>query len=106
MAMKTAANPTGEVLTIRDVARRTGYSYEHVRRTFNGDTHYISADFNRHMCKVLGLNENEMWRIAVAEKVAARFGAVTPAVAKGNRFDSLWAQLGAREHRVLERIAS
>lgn len=73
LAMKTGENPTTEVLSIREVARRLGYSYEHVRKVYNGEP-VVSVEFNAAICKLLGLNADIMWRQARLEKLKDRFG--------------------------------
>lgn len=105
LKMKTADNPTGERLSIREAARRTGYSYEHVRKAYKGDTTYISAEFNSALCKLLGLDEDQMWRVVVKEKLAHRFGSTESVVSKGHRFDEIWAQLETPERDRLTDIA-
>lgn len=72
--MKTGNTATGERLTIRDLAKRTGFSYEHVRKAYNGETTFISNEFNAAVCKELNLNEDDMWKIALREKLRAKFG--------------------------------
>lgn len=105
LKMKTADNPTGERLTIREAARRTGYSYEHVRKAYNGETHYLSAEFNEAICKLLGLDKDAMWRVALREKLAARFGTIDTQLPKNSRFDGIWAQLTPEEQSHLTDIA-
>ena len=103
-AMDTATNATGERLTIREIARRTGYSYEHCRKACNGETHYISDPFNEKLCRVVGLDRGEMWQVAIQEKLCARYGPIRP-THRSTRFDELWRQLSGRDHQVLEGIA-
>jgi predicted DNA-binding transcriptional regulator AlpA/transcriptional regulator with XRE-family HTH domain len=69
--MKTVRAAAGGRLTIRELARQVGYSYEHVRKAYRGETHYISAEFNMRLCTVLGLDADAMWRLIRAEKMAA-----------------------------------
>ena len=93
MKMRTGDNPTGEKLTIREAARRTGYSYEHWRKVFKGETTYISHKFNERAARLLGLDKVEMWRLAEAEKVRARFGLDMETLPKGHGIGDIWAAL-------------
>lgn len=102
-AMKTGASSLGH-MAVRELARRVGYSYEHVRKAYNGETHYISPKFNKRLCKALGLDETDMWQLVQAEKMTARFGGDQTPIPK-RRLDEIWKQLSARDHRILEDIA-
>lgn len=106
LRMKTADNPTGEVLTIRETARRLGYSYEHVRKVYNGDP-VVSIEFNEAICGLLGLDKDKMWRMAQLEKLQQRFGVPESDLLppKNKKFEAVWEQLTSDDHRELLVIA-
>lgn len=58
-------------LTLRNLEKLTSYSYEHIRKVVSGIP-CGSRAFNREVCKLLGLNENDLWRIALSEKPRTR----------------------------------
>lgn len=57
--MRTSDNPVGAPLTLREVAQRIGYSYEHVRKHLVGHAPG-SREFNHRICSLLGLDEEKM----------------------------------------------
>src|SRR5687767_14794510 len=54
--------------SIREVARRIGFSHEKVRRTVAGGAP-VSRDFNHALATVLQTDEQELWAAAVADEV-------------------------------------
>ena len=59
--INTTDNPTGHPITKRDLAKLTGYSYEHIRKMLKGEP-VPSREFNRKLCEVLGLEEDRTWQ--------------------------------------------
>src|SRR4051812_34629902 len=57
----------GSPMTIRMIADALGYSYEHVRKVFIGEP-VVSDDFNDEICKLFGVDKDEMWKVAEKEK--------------------------------------
>lgn len=57
--MRTSDNPVGAPLSLREVAQRIGYSYEHVRKHLVGHVPG-SREFNHRICALLGLDEERM----------------------------------------------
>lgn len=106
MAMKTGENPTTEVLSIREVARRLGYSYEHVRKVYNGEP-VVSPEFNTAMCKLLGLDAEAMWRQARLEKLKDRFGIPEGELLPpdNKKFAAVFEKLGDEKRKELLMVA-
>jgi lambda repressor-like predicted transcriptional regulator len=63
-------------LTLRGLSRKTGFSYEHVRRVLSGSP-VASSKFNAAICEALDLDEKSMWALAQREKLARRYIAST-----------------------------
>jgi transcriptional regulator with XRE-family HTH domain len=68
-AMKTAMKQ--RTVTIRELARRLDYSYEHVRKVVRGEP-VVSPEMNEKICKALHLNQAQMWAIAEREKAVRK----------------------------------
>jgi hypothetical protein len=92
LRMKTADNPTGAPLTIRDTANQLDYSYEHLRKVLAGEP-VASKEFNTALCKLLGLDTDRMWEIAQLEKARHRFRDAAGAIAQDARLQKAWDQL-------------
>jgi hypothetical protein len=101
-ALKTSQNRLGHPITIRMLEQATGYTYEHIRKAVKGEP-VVSKRFNEIVCEYLGLNEAEMWRLAVLEKAARRLGESVdiPALAPDERFKSAWSKLGPTDRKRL-----
>jgi hypothetical protein len=104
--MKTRDNSTGEPLSIREVAKRLGYSYEHVRKTVVGEP-VASREFNDALAQLLNLDPDVMWNTAQREKMARRFRELVPNVAPpaDDRLAELWPKLTKEEQHNLIKIA-
>lgn len=104
-AMDTAGSRTGSPLTIRELAQRTGWSYENVRKTVKGE-HEGSREFNAALCRALDLPEEEMWALAEESKVQKRLGlAVLARMPKDVRLVEIWPRLTESDREKLIRIA-
>ena len=53
--INTIDNPTNAPISKRDLAKLTGYSYEHIRKLLKGEP-VPSREFNATICRVLGLD--------------------------------------------------
>lgn len=104
--MKTADNPFQKPLMIRELARHIGYSYEHLRKTVNGEP-VASREFNEAVCKALGLDAPKMWELARYEKLTRKFKTVPVmiAVPPDHRFGDVWPRLSDDQKSRLLRIA-
>src|SRR5512140_3534973 len=67
-------------LTIRDVAARTGHTYEHVRKLVKGDA-YPSRLALFELCRALQLNPAQMEEFAVADRLEKKYGGIPHALA-------------------------
>ena len=93
MAMKTANNPTGAPVSIRQLAELTGYSYEHCRKLVVGEP-FGSREFNDVVCQQLGLPVDEMWQLAQQEKLVRRHGVSALAqLPRDGRLEAAWPHL-------------
>jgi hypothetical protein len=103
--MTTTNNPTGRPVTIRQLSQALGYSYEHVRKILHGEP-FASREFSDVLCSYLGLDPNEMWRLAMAEKVAFKYGHdLGVQLPKDSRLVDLWNQLDATDRERLVKVA-
>lgn len=106
MAMKTAENPTGAPMSLREVSRRTGYSYEHVRKAYLGEP-VQSREFSNALSNALGLDPEEMWQLAIRGKVGRFFertGEVVPITAPDPELADLWLKLTPKQQRKVRSI--
>lgn len=60
-------------LTLRDLEKTSGYSYEHLRKVRNGRS-IQSREVSDKICDLLGLDKDEMWDLARTDKLKARYG--------------------------------
>ena len=67
-------------LTIKDVASRSGLTYEHVRKLVKGEA-YPSRLALRELCQVLKLEHGEMNELAVADRLEKKYGGIPHALA-------------------------
>lgn len=67
-------------LTIKDVAARSGLTYEHVRKLVKGEA-YPSRLALRELCQVLKLESGEMNELAVADRLEKKYGGIPHALA-------------------------
>ena len=66
--------------TIKDVAARSGLTYEHVRKLVKGEA-YPSRLALRELCQVLKLDHGEMNELAVADRLEKKYGGIPHALA-------------------------
>ncbi len=67
-------------LSIKDVASRSGLTYEHVRKLVKGEA-YPSRLTLRELCQVLRLESGEMNELAVADRLEKKYGGIPHAFA-------------------------
>lgn len=105
--LKSADNAQGRSLTLRELARLTGYSYEHVRKVMLGEP-VGSVDFNRHLSQALGLDPDEMWQLALYEKAQRKYGAGSSlarvALPPEHTVAMLWEKLSEESRRQVVTI--
>ena len=93
-------------LTLRQVAERTGLTYEHVRKLAKGAA-FPSRLALRELCRVLGLDPAEMDRRAVADRLEKKYGGIPHALAGKHPELSLlapWWDLLTEEQKTSFRI--
>jgi hypothetical protein len=92
-------------ITIRSLERSIGFSYEHIRKVTSGIP-VMSQAFNEQVCKVVGLDADRMWQIAVREKAERRHGGVISAMLPNDsRLTEVWGELSSVEQERVVRIA-
>jgi hypothetical protein len=69
----------GMRITLRDLEKATEFSYEHLRKVCAGEP-VVSEECNADICRVLKLDEAEMWALAKAEKFQRKNPEVHPSV--------------------------
>jgi transcriptional regulator with XRE-family HTH domain len=67
-------------LTIRQLAERSGLTYEHIRKLVKGAAHPSSLAL-REVCGVLNLDVAAMERLAVADRIEKKYGGIPHALA-------------------------
>lgn len=91
--------------SMREIGRKVGYSYEHVRKVVAGELTF-TQEFSDALCEELGLDAQQMWRLAQTEKLRARYeGADFEAdVPKDPRLKEIWDALDATGREALIQI--
>jgi transcriptional regulator with XRE-family HTH domain len=93
-------------LTIRQLAERTGLTYEHIRKLVKGAA-YPSKLALREVCTALQLEATEMERLAVADRIEKKFGGIPHALAGNHPELSLlapWWDMLTEEQKSFFRI--
>ena len=118
MALSVSIQPQGRLsqslvermnqldLTLRQVAERTGLTYEHVRKLAKGAA-FPSRLALRELCRVLTLDPAEMDRRAVADRLEKKYGGIPHALAGKHPELSLlapWWDLLTEEQKTSFRI--
>lgn len=67
-------------LTIRQLAERSGLTYEHIRKLAKGEA-FPSRLALRQLCLLLRLEAGEMERLAVADRIEKKYGGIPHALA-------------------------
>ena len=67
-------------LSIKDVASRSGLTYEHIRKLVKGDA-YPSHLALRELCEVLALEQAQMEPLAIADRLEKKYGGIPHALA-------------------------
>ena len=67
-------------LSIKDVAARSGLTYEHVRKLVKGEA-YPSHLALRELCDVLALDQPPMEQLAIADRLEKKYGGIPHALA-------------------------
>ena len=82
--------------SMREIGRNISYSYEHVRKVVAGELTF-TREFSDALCDSLGLDSEEMWKLAQSLKLKKRFeGADIPVeLPKDDRVRALWQQMNA-----------
>jgi hypothetical protein len=105
LAMKTGNNPSGEPISLKQLAEMTGWSFENCRKVYNGE-HDGSRDFNEAVCAALGLPEEEMWLLAERSKMQRRMSlGLTMAMPKDKRLLDAWMRMTEADRDKVVRIA-
>ncbi len=93
-------------LTIRQLAERSGLTYEHIRKLAKGEA-FPSRLALRQLCLLLGLEPGEMERLAVADRIEKKYGGIPHALAGKHPELSLlapWWDRLTREQKTSFRI--
>ncbi len=67
-------------VTIRQLAERSGLTYEHIRKLAKGEA-FPSRLALRQLCLLLRLDSGEMERLAVADRLEKKYGGIPHALA-------------------------
>jgi transcriptional regulator with XRE-family HTH domain len=67
-------------LTIRQLAERTGLTYEHIRKLAKGEAHPSRLALQE-VCRVLQLDGAHMESLAVADRIEKKYGGIPHALA-------------------------
>jgi transcriptional regulator with XRE-family HTH domain len=93
-------------LTIRQLAERTGLTYEHIRKLAKGEAHPSRLSLQE-LCRVLHLERGRMESLAVADRIEKKYGGIPHALAGHHPELSLlapWWDLLTAEQKDLFRI--
>jgi hypothetical protein len=102
--MKSPSNAAGHPVAVRELSLAVGRSYELCRLVLLG--HPVgSREFNDAACRYLGLDANELWRLALREKARKKFGddaASQTLLPANNRLIKAWdAMTEVDRHRLV-----
>jgi len=108
-AMRSKGNLSGGLLSIRDLAAGTRYSYEHVRKVLAGEP-VVSRNFNDTVAEYLQLDAGQLWVKAKREKLAKaakRLGVsgLNADLSLDRQLVSLWALLPTEDQAQVVRFA-
>ena len=104
IAMKSTTNATGAPVTLRQLSKAVGFSYERTRTAVAGVAPF-SKSLNDCVCKYLGLDADHLWHLAQAEKLQKKYGAAMANIPKDQRLADLWERLGETERNRIIHIA-
>jgi len=102
-----------KALSIRDLANRTQFSYEHIRKIWIGHTpkrkdskFTVGRDCNDLLCGLLDLPADEMFEMAEREKFAQKNGYAPIAMPDplGQELADLWEHLEDEQKNILLRM--
>lgn len=93
-------------LTLRDLEKSTGFSYEHMRKIRAGRP-LLSKDVSDTICEKLGLDRKVMWELIKVEKMKNRFGQVPAELVPpaDERLRQFWPSLTRDEKGEIVAIA-
>jgi transcriptional regulator with XRE-family HTH domain len=93
-------------LCIRDVAVRTGYSYEHIRKIANG-TGLPSPELNDQMAEELGFDGASAWRMVVTETLRRKMRSLSFSIAPPDdpEIQAVWSELTRDQQLQIAEIA-
>jgi len=103
----------GKSLNIRDLATRLGFSYEHIRKIWLGQTpkrkdarFTVGKECNDLLCELLGLPADAMFEMAEREKFAQKNGYAPIQLPDpmGQELVGLWDQLTDEQKGLLLRM--
>jgi transcriptional regulator with XRE-family HTH domain len=92
--------------TIRQLAQRTGLTYEHIRKLAKGEAHPSRLSLQE-VCRALQLPAEEMESLAVADRIEKKYGGIPHALAGHHPELSLlapWWDMLTREQKDFFRI--
>ena len=75
--------------SMREVGRNIGYSYEHVRKVIRGEVTF-TREFNDALCLELGLDADDMWKLAESQKLRNKYGHLPSGIPKDTRVEQIW----------------
>lgn len=67
-------------LTLKDVAQRTGLTYEHIRKLAKGEA-FPSPLALRELCRVLDLDQKMSQELAISDRIERKYGGIPHALA-------------------------
>jgi hypothetical protein len=105
--MDSPSNPTGHPVSVGELSRAVRRSYELCRLVLQGQP-VGSREFNDAACRHLGLDPDELWRLALREKARRKFGddaARQTVMPPDSRLLKAWNTMGEDDRRRLVSIA-
>ena len=93
-------------LTIRQLAQRSGLTYEHIRKLAKGEAHPSRLALQE-LCRLLQLDRSRMESLAIADRIEKKYGGIPHALAGNHPELSLlapWWDMLTPEQKELFRI--
>jgi transcriptional regulator with XRE-family HTH domain len=107
-ADKLLEGMASQSVTIADLAKQTGTTYEHIRRLVRGLA-FPSAYLLRELCRILSLNFEEMEKLVTAERIRSKYGEIPDKIVKKNPeltpLDRFWPSLTSLQKQELYMLA-
>jgi hypothetical protein len=103
---RSGDNPQGRRLWMKEIAKATDSSYEHIRKIFGEGEPVLSKELNEKLCKLLGVPSEDMWREIERHKMKRRYPHAAAGLAGSSDADSRPSQAKQKHERTSSPITA